>query len=616
MADKNVSVRIQAVGGDKVKAQFAQIGKTGTASLRSIEKASKSSRFALQNTAFQVQDFFVQVGAGTSPTRSLSQQLPQLLGGFGLIGVLAGTAAAALLPLFAVFVGGAEDAKDLTKTLDDMAKSTDVAMASAKAARVPVDELARQYGELADEISRARQAQAALDQSKAEKDIGLGTRGVARDILGPDLISANALAVAVLGNDLAALISQTEILRDKLAEVIPLSPEETALTKQIAQNQIYIDTLTVVADSVGELAVKYGLTAEEAQRVVAAAIALRDESGVQEQAVAADALLTALTEVFGSVQAVDAALPGVVAGLNQAVTAAGDLSFEMGASADEAARLLRNFRIAQQQIAAAGKMYSGRGGDPRTSNDQGRGRFRYTGPALDVFNNVRTTGRGGGGGISASLREAERLFESTRSAAEKYEAEVANINELHREFGTIVTDEVRDKAIKKLQEDLLKTDSVARQAAGAIRSAFDGIFDDPIAALQNLGEQLIRMALFQQLASSFPSVFGGGGIIPLASFAGGGFTGNGARAGGLDGRGGFMAMLHPQETVTDHTKGGSGGTTVQVINQTGQPTRTQTSQGPDGRDLVRVMVGEEIARGGLDKPMKGRFGAAPFPVKR
>ena len=44
---------------------------------------------------------------------------------------------------------------------------------------------------------------------------------------------------------------------------------------------------------------------------------------------------------------------------------------------------------------------------------------------------------------------------------------------------------------------------------------------------------------------------------------GGGFTGSGVRAGGIDGRGGFPAILHPNETVIDHTKGqGSGGATV------------------------------------------------------
>jgi len=43
----------------------------------------------------------------------------------------------------------------------------------------------------------------------------------------------------------------------------------------------------------------------------------------------------------------------------------------------------------------------------------------------------------------------------------------------------------------------------------------------------------------------------------LASFEGGGYTGDGARIGGVDGKGGMYAIVHPQETVVDHTKGQS-----------------------------------------------------------
>lgn len=43
----------------------------------------------------------------------------------------------------------------------------------------------------------------------------------------------------------------------------------------------------------------------------------------------------------------------------------------------------------------------------------------------------------------------------------------------------------------------------------------------------------------------------------LLGFEGGGSTGSGPRSGGVDGKGGFMAVLHPQETVIDHTKGQS-----------------------------------------------------------
>jgi len=45
-------------------------------------------------------------------------------------------------------------------------------------------------------------------------------------------------------------------------------------------------------------------------------------------------------------------------------------------------------------------------------------------------------------------------------------------------------------------------------------------------------------------------------------YEGGGYTGMGARAGGIDGRGGFPAILHPNETVIDHTRGQGMGATV------------------------------------------------------
>jgi hypothetical protein len=61
-------------------------------------------------------------------------------------------------------------------------------------------------------------------------------------------------------------------------------------------------------------------------------------------------------------------------------------------------------------------------------------------------------------------------------------------------------------------------------------------------------------ALFGSGTSTPPPKTPAGNFNPLR-FEGGGFTGLGARTGGLDGRGGFPAMLHPNETVIDHHKG-------------------------------------------------------------
>ena len=87
-------------------------------------------------------------------------------------------------------------------------------------------------------------------------------------------------------------------------------------------------------------------------------------------------------------------------------------------------------------------------------------------------------------------------------------------------------------------------------------------------------EELIRVAIQQLVIKNLLTMFSfgtstgtgsgsSGGGSRGGSFDGGGYTGMGARAGGVDGKGGFPAILHPNETVIDHTQGqGSGGATV------------------------------------------------------
>jgi lambda family phage tail tape measure protein len=118
------------------------------------------------------------------------------------------------------------------------------------------------------------------------------------------------------------------------------------------------------------------------------------------------------------------------------------------------------------------------------------------------------------------------------------------------------------------------------------------------------------------MAQSFTGDFGGGistgfpgaitsfnpvGPAPvgLPRFAGGGYTGNGPRSGGLDGRGGFMAMLHPRETVVDHAQGNSGTTSSTQVNiavhvhPNGNVTSNSDGSGDAqalGNDLARMLV--------------------------
>lgn len=125
------------------------------------------------------------------------------------------------------------------------------------------------------------------------------------------------------------------------------------------------------------------------------------------------------------------------------------------------------------------------------------------------------------------------------------------------------------------------TDSFYDAISGA-KNFKDAFKDMARSIVEDLSKMLIQYYITQQIFGAITSMFPGSGTsnqantptgIPfgpaggMPSGNGGGFTGYGSRSGGLDGKGGFAAILHPNETVIDHTKGqGQGVTIVQNIN--------------------------------------------------
>lgn len=114
------------------------------------------------------------------------------------------------------------------------------------------------------------------------------------------------------------------------------------------------------------------------------------------------------------------------------------------------------------------------------------------------------------------------------------------------------------------------SDELQADVKGALSSAFRDT-KDPIGAfgdaLGNVVFTRISNALIDAAATSlFGKVGSGGGLLGgLFSFDGGGYTGSGVRTGGIDGKGGFMAVMHPNESVIDHTKGQRAGQAVTVV---------------------------------------------------
>ena len=129
-----------------------------------------------------------------------------------------------------------------------------------------------------------------------------------------------------------------------------------------------------------------------------------------------------------------------------------------------------------------------------------------------------------------------------------------------------------------IKDSIVITKSFADTVDGQLTTAFTNFFDATnkqfldfkdlaTSVARAVINELIQVFLVQKLvgmvkgsinqiqgAVEYNNLTDGGTLFDMN---GGGYTGNGVRAGGVDGKGGMLGILHPQETVIDHTKGQS-----------------------------------------------------------
>lgn len=97
------------------------------------------------------------------------------------------------------------------------------------------------------------------------------------------------------------------------------------------------------------------------------------------------------------------------------------------------------------------------------------------------------------------------------------------------------------------------------------------------------------LAVTQPMAMAVGTLAAGGAA---ASFDGGGYTPIGARIGGMDGKGGKLAMLHPREKVVDLTRQNESSSNVNVTyspNYSGNNATTIDIEAMAGRDRKRLV---------------------------
>lgn len=151
-------------------------------------------------------------------------------------------------------------------------------------------------------------------------------------------------------------------------------------------------------------------------------------------------------------------------------------------------------------------------------------------------------------------------FGTTDAAGGNLTATMAQLQAM-LDAGEITADEFGD-AVGAIEGKFEAAAQGAETLKGMAGEAFTSIItgsESASDAVSNLLSQLAGMAAQAAFSNLFAGGGGSGWLSSLASvftsYDGGGYTGNGPRSGGMDGKGGQLAMIHPQETVIDHTKG-------------------------------------------------------------
>jgi tryptophan 2,3-dioxygenase len=521
---------------------------------KGYQQVGKQSIFAGHQSrmmAMQLSQVAQQASATGNWVQALAIQLPDLTLGFGVVGIAAGVVAGALLPLVANMVSAGEEAETLEDALSRIEDVTSGLKGSLDILSMSVDELAEKYGTAAQRVYEYARVQAELRASIAEQDLRAQV-----DVLG-DLASKYTTVVDA-GRNYRNVLQR---LQDDFGLTSQQAREFEAILGGLAEGATFADQQQALAEINQFLAannIEASNLPPELQRALDQMITL--SNATDEARAIADQL-----------------------------AAAGDgVASSFGAAADQAARMAAATASALQARAVIDQL--NQNGPLNTLNVFNSTPFQNEGEILSERwaqnyadsqaewekRQPKARKAKATNSITDQMNDASRIFDETRTAAERYASELRDLQEL-QEMGYLSADTYA-RAVAKVGEEYYNASEHGQFFSQISEDLKNGILDaiiegDNLAdTFENLAKSIARAALEAAIFGSGPlagrggagsggqGILGGllGGLGRLFSFDGGGSTGSGSRSGGMDGKGGFLAMLHPNETVIDHTKGGSG----------------------------------------------------------
>lgn len=617
MADNTAILKIQA--RDETKAAYESVEKnmrrmhnTSLQTMSAMDRAGRQSRQGLAQLSYQIQDVSVQLQGGQSPFIVLAQQGSQIASIFGAGGAVIGAIVAvgagiatALLPRLFDSTTALERLNEATKELDALTNQAadggirtlsesfyELARASSLAAKTQLSDAIRNQKEelkaVGAEIKEEIDVVAALlgggfvDYATSQPGRARANTQMLAQMWGMDeesvqVIVNSAVSALRTGTDQGIKEFSTTLLEvgDQNANVsdsfIELRTRINELYSGFIINERSLNENITVLNEFEEALEKSGVQTKDATDSIEGMIAK-----LQKQALTLDMSATQI-----------AVYEGILAGANtERLTTIQNLSDEIAAR-QAAAEAIKQQAQAEERLRQEKERSEeqARRDDIRATEDMLRREERAIEDSYRKQQSaMQTINRESLGGMSETDRLAAEFDERIRITYEALqelgwlETEHANLLiSLNQQKAAAIAKSLYDEEDARRQTVQSQISMMSSMASSIASSLEEGTAVQKAAYLVSQGLAFADAIISAELASAkalalFPQNpayagmikamgYASAGVIAgqtIASFEGGGFTGYGARAGGIDGRGGMPAIVHPNESIIDHTKGGGG----------------------------------------------------------
>lgn len=254
--------------------------------------AQRRMGLAVQNSSYQFADLAVQIGGGVAPSQALAMQLPQLLGGFGVLGAVMGAVVAIGVPLARVLFGAGDAAEETDDKVILLSESlAALNTVSGEVTTQMREGLVEAFG------GSAAAVESLLEALKAERFERAMTpvRKTIDDVIDQTRLLSDIIPL-VYNADLAEALPTSVLERHK-----ELIAENVGLALSLStENENLLTSLNAISDATGpdDLIEKLAAARMEAQDF-AGPIAAAVVSGLDDMAIEAGVLEQVMSRVSG-----------------------------------------------------------------------------------------------------------------------------------------------------------------------------------------------------------------------------------------------------------------------------------------------------------------------------